>query len=81
MKVSATSFITIVMGDTEYKLTKQEAEVLYNELGTALGRSGAFTYPPGVRTPYIPLMPNHEPQKADPYKPLPWDITRDKTVD
>jgi hypothetical protein len=70
MKVSATSFITILLGETEYKLTKQEAEELYAELGTALGRAGAFTYPAGVRTPYIPLMPQN-----------PWDIGRDKTVD
>lgn len=76
MNISAQTHITIKLGDTEYKLTKQEAEQLYNELGTALGRSGAFTYPPGVRSPYVPLMPSYEPQKI-----MPWDIGRDKTTD
>lgn len=59
MSISVQAFITITIGDQEIKLSQEDAEKLYTELGQALKRN-VLQFAPGVRS-YTPLMPagNH----------------------
>lgn len=52
MKVSASTTITVEIGDQRFQLTQQEAEALYASLGGALNKNNSsIFYQPGVRSP------------------------------
>lgn len=57
--------IKIQINETALELSKEEAELLYNTLGTALNKHVAPFYPPYTTTPYT----------TTPYTTTPWTIT------
>ena len=53
MNIELNQKMTLTIGSTDYEITMQDAEKLYNQLGIALNKQTAFqlTYPNGVRQP------------------------------
>lgn len=55
--ITVKSIIEVYIEGTTYQLTKQQAEILYSQLGAALNlnNSKQLNYPEGVRNPDISL--------------------------
>ena len=53
MQIELSQKMTLKIGSTDYEITMQDAEKLYNQLGIALNKQTNFqlSYPNGVRGP------------------------------
>jgi hypothetical protein len=49
MKYTATTIVELTIQDSVYRLTREQAEMVYNALGNALGKTASIQYPTGVR--------------------------------
>lgn len=54
MKIELNQKMTLTIGSTDYEITMEDANKLYEQLGIALNKQTNFqlSYPNGVRNPY-----------------------------